>query len=95
MGDLNLEPNHASIHSLADKMDDARIMAGSAAFGPEGTFNGFEFDKPITRRIDYIFTSPWDFKVRKYAVLSDSRNSRYPSDHLPVYTQLEITKKGK
>lgn len=94
MGDLNLEPGHAAIQSLAGKMDDTRIIASTAAFGPEGTFNGFKFEEPVTRRIDYIFTSRGDFIVLKYAVLSDSKDCRYPSDHLPVYARLEFKKKG-
>ncbi len=90
MGDLNLEPDHPAIVALASEMDDARILAGEKAFGPEGTFNGFEFTTPVTRRIDYIFLSPGNFKLEKYAVLSDSKECRYPSDHLPVYIRAKL-----
>jgi endonuclease/exonuclease/phosphatase family metal-dependent hydrolase len=90
MGDLNLEPDHPSIQFLAGKMEDTKTLAGEQAFGPEGTFNGFKFSEPVTRRIDYIFCSPEDFKLLKYAVLSDSRDCRYPSDHLPVYVRLKL-----
>jgi endonuclease/exonuclease/phosphatase family metal-dependent hydrolase len=90
MGDLNLEPKHESIIYLADKMDDTFIAAGEHSFGPAGTFNGFKFDEPVNRRIDYVFTSKGDFIVRKNAILSDSKECRYPSDHLPVYAKLEF-----
>ena len=40
-------------------------------YGPEGTFNDFQFDKPLARRIDYIFLSE-GITVNKYAVLSDN-----------------------
>ena len=30
--------------------------------------------------------------VHKYAVLSDSQNLKYPSDHLPVYIEAIIEK---
>lgn len=92
MGDLNLEPDHTAIQSLAAEMDDTRVLAGKKAFGPEGTYNGFQFQEPLTRRIDYIFTSVGDFELLKYAVLSDSRDVRYPSDHLPVIARLEFKK---
>ena len=89
MGDLNLEPSHESIKFLAENMDDTKCVA-QLVFGPEGTFNGYNFDEPVTRRIDYIFTSKDDFKVLKYAVLSDSWDLKYPSDHLPVYVELRF-----
>jgi endonuclease/exonuclease/phosphatase family metal-dependent hydrolase len=57
-------------------------------FGNEGTFNGFEFNKPLKERIDYIFTSRNNIQILKYAVLSDSKNCLYPSDHLPVFVEM-------
>ncbi len=61
----------------------------SEPFGPSGTFNGFQFHEPVTRRIDYIFVNP-KIKVNKYAVLSDNWDCKYPSDHLPVYVVLQF-----
>ena len=89
MGDLNLEPSHQSIKFLAENMDDTKCVA-QLVFGPEGTYNGYNFNEPVTRRIDFIFTSKDDFEVLKYAVLSDSWNLKYPSDHLPVYVELRF-----
>ncbi|MEX0288912.1 MAG: endonuclease/exonuclease/phosphatase family protein [Flavobacteriaceae bacterium] len=90
MGDLNLEPQHSSIQFLSDKLEDTHLLAAENAFGPKGTFNGFRFDEPVNRRIDYIFVSKGDFDVEKYGILSDSKECRYPSDHLPVYTKLRL-----
>jgi endonuclease/exonuclease/phosphatase family metal-dependent hydrolase len=66
-------------------MDDSRDVSMEKPFGPAGTFNGFKHDVPVTALIDYIFLSR-DSRVQvlKYAVLSDARDLRYPSDHLPV-----------
>jgi len=89
MGDLNLEPSHESIKFLAEKMNDSRGVA-KLVFGPEGTFNGYNYTAPVTRRIDYIFTGKEGFEVLKYAVLSDSWDLKYPSDHLPVYVELQF-----
>ncbi|WP_324720500.1 endonuclease/exonuclease/phosphatase family protein [Salinimicrobium sp. HB62] len=88
MGDLNLEPETDEIGFLASYYKDTKESAAHI-FGSEGTFNAYEFHKPVTPRIDYIFTKG-DVKVRKYAVLSDSKDLRYPSDHLPVMVQLEL-----
>lgn len=88
MGDFNMEPNHDSIRFINKHLEDSKTIA-DIDFGPTGTFNGFHFDKPVTRRIDYIFVSP-EIKVNKYAVLSDSKDCKYPSDHLPVLAEIEI-----
>ncbi len=90
-GDLNLEPDHPSILLLSSAMQDSHMLAGVRAFGPEGTYNGFNFSEPITRRIDYIFLSKTGFQLLKYGILSDSKDLRYPSDHFPVLAKLAIT----
>lgn len=90
MGDLNVEPDNEVIATFEKEMNDAHEVSQQPAFGPKGTFNGFHFDEPVTRRIDYIFVSKSGLKVIKYAILSDSKDLKYPSDHLPVYTLLEL-----
>ncbi len=89
MGDLNLEPEAKPIQYLSGQMNDSKKTAEKLVFGPEGTFNGYNFKEPVNRRIDYIFTTD-DFQVQKYAVLSDSKNLKYPSDHLPVLVTLHL-----
>ena len=88
MGDFNAEPRDEPIGILAEALTDARSAAAEPPFGPEGTFNGFKFHEPVLKRIDYIFLSGPGLKVRRHAVLSDSRNCHYPSDHLPVFARL-------
>lgn len=87
MGDLNLEPDTEPIKLLTENLTDSKKAAEEVVFGPEGTFNAYEFDKPVTRRIDYIFTNE-HVKVLKYAALSDSKDLRYPSDHFPLFAEL-------
>jgi len=90
-GDFNLEPDSEPIAILENELNDTAKTSLSGSFGPEGTFNGFHFDEPVTRRIDYIFTAKTSpVKVLKHATLSDSKNLHYASDHLPVYTLVEI-----
>lgn len=89
MGDFNSEPQEERIIALKRVMDDTREVSIEQPFGPIGTFNNFEFHNPITKRIDYVFISKENnLKVKKYAVLSDSKELKYPSDHLPVYVEL-------
>jgi endonuclease/exonuclease/phosphatase family metal-dependent hydrolase len=90
MGDFNLEPETKAIQLLSKKMNDSKSISKNLVFGPEGTFNGYNFQEPVTRRIDYIFISKGDLQVIKYAVLSDSWDLKYPSDHLPVFVELQF-----
>jgi endonuclease/exonuclease/phosphatase family metal-dependent hydrolase len=93
MGDLNAEPGTPIINRLQAEMLDTRLVSETPAFGPAGTFNGFKFEEPVLRRIDYIFVSPnAGIRVKKHAVLSDSKDLRYPSDHLPVWVEMWLGK---
>lgn len=91
MGDLNSEPGSVIITRLEKEMKNTRKVSEIPPFGPSGSFNGFKFEEPVTRLIDYIFVSKSaGVSVKKYAVLSDSKDLRYPSDHLPVLVELEL-----
>lgn len=91
MGDFNSEPTEERIISLKNEMNDSQAISEAKPFGPTGTFNAFEHNKPVTKLIDYIFLSKNNpFKVKKYGVLSDSKDLRYPSDHLPVFIELQL-----
>lgn len=91
MGDFNSEPTEERIINLKKELYDAQEIAQEKPFGPSGTFNAFQHNKPVTKRIDYIFVSKnHTIKVVKYAVLSDSKDLKYPSDHLPVYAEIRF-----
>ncbi len=91
MGDFNSEPNEDRIITIKKVMDDCREVSIEKPFGPSGTFNSFKHNEPVTKLIDYIFISKnSNLKVKKYAVLSDSKDLRYPSDHLPVYVEISV-----
>ena len=89
MGDFNLEPETENIAFIKENLSDSKETA-TLTFAPEGTWNGFNFERPVTRRIDYIFVSKESISVEKYGVLSDSWDAKYPSDHLPVYILFTI-----
>ena len=88
MGDLNLTPDTKAIKSISKKLGDSRHVA-KLAFGPDATFTGFDFSKAPQRRIDYIFASD-NIEIQKYAVLTDSQNQKYPSDHFPVFIEASL-----
>ncbi len=89
MGDFNSEPKEDRIIELKKQMIDTRDVSIEKPFGPSGTFNGFKFNESVKTLIDYIFISKDSrFIVKKHAVLSDSNDLKYPSDHFPVYVEL-------
>jgi glycerophosphoryl diester phosphodiesterase/endonuclease/exonuclease/phosphatase family metal-dependent hydrolase len=87
-GDLNLTPETAPLQKLSSALTDT-YHAALIRLGPVGTFTGFHYDKPATRRIDYIMVSP-GVKVLNYATLTDAVAGRYPSDHFAVVSSLHL-----
>ncbi|MFN0293353.1 endonuclease/exonuclease/phosphatase family protein [Pedobacter helvus] len=86
-GDLNVTPETDAIATIKSFLSDSKEVSVEPPYGPEGTFNGFDFNSPLKNRIDYIFVNK-GFKVQKYGVLTDSKDQKYFSDHLPVFAKL-------
>ena len=88
MGDLNFtddDPAYAT--TLKSGLKDTRDEADP--YGPKETFNGFNWLEVPRNRIDYIFIQG-NIQVKRFAVLTDSRYNRYPSDHFPVIVDLSF-----
>nr|WP_121269155.1 endonuclease/exonuclease/phosphatase family protein [Pedobacter schmidteae] len=86
-GDLNVTPETEAIATIKSFLTDAKEATVEPAYGPEGTFNAFKFNAPLKEKIDYIFVNK-SFNVQKFGVLTDSKDQKYPSDHLPVMARL-------
>lgn len=91
IGDFNSAPGSEPLQILQRELLDARATSRTPPYGPEGTFNGFHIDAPlpVQERIDHIFHTP-GFEVLKWGALTDSRQGRFPSDHLPVEVLLRL-----
>ncbi|GJI93901.1 endonuclease [Duganella caerulea] len=89
MGDFNSTPDSEAYATIGAALRDARAISQTPPYGPVATFNDFDVTKPARERIDYIFLSP-QWQVLRYAVLTDSVDARYPSDHFPVVTRLRL-----
>jgi endonuclease/exonuclease/phosphatase family metal-dependent hydrolase len=94
-GDFNSTPDSAPYRTLTTRATDGRgyqdtyVTTVTKPEGPASTWNGFESIVP-DRRIDFIFTTP-DIRVDRLRILTDQKNSRFPSDHLPVVADLELS----
>jgi endonuclease/exonuclease/phosphatase family metal-dependent hydrolase len=88
MGDFNSIPNSPPIKEIKTELSDALKISMEKLQGPRGTFNGFNENLPIEKRIDYIFTN--DLKVLSYTHINDRlNNNRHISDHLPVMIKIQ------
>lgn len=88
VGDFNSTPDTEQIKTLQSFLNDAHDTTQMPPYGPEGTFNAFRWNAPMKDRIDYIFVSK-GIAVLKYAVLTDAKNQRFPSDHQPVVAKIK------
>ncbi|HSO89133.1 MAG TPA: endonuclease/exonuclease/phosphatase family protein [Draconibacterium sp.] len=88
-GDFNLTPDQEPILLIKKYLSDSREVTEQPPYGPVGTFNSFDWNAPMKGRIDYIFVNG-GIKVLKYAVLTDSKEQRWPSDHLPVFAKVQL-----
>jgi endonuclease/exonuclease/phosphatase family metal-dependent hydrolase len=89
-GDLNLTPETEPIQQLSAAMTDSYVAA-PIKLGPAGTFTGFDYRTPATRRIDYVMVSTDPaIEVLRFATLTDAMDGHYPSDHFAVLAILRL-----
>lgn len=90
LGDLNSRPDSAAYKTLASddkpKLLDAYAHSQAKPVGGDSTWNGFKKIEP-GNRIDYIFTTE-SLATKQLRTLTDQRDGRFPSDHLPVVAEL-------
>jgi len=81
-GDFNAEPQEEPILVMKNNFEDPADTI--SLYGPVGTFNGFNLNAILDRRIDYIFFK--EARVVDYQHIDIKRsNKRWISDHLPIY----------
>ena len=89
MGDFNLIPESEPIRLIKSQLDDALEISSTKWRGPIGTFNGFDIQHPLDKRIDYIFTT--NYKIISHRHIDDRlNNNSFISDHLPVMIKIQI-----
>ena len=88
-GDFNCTLSDNALRTLTGFLTDTRSDAAILSPFPT-TFIGFPADTGKREVIDHIFISKNWPRVRKYAVLLNNQQGRYPSDHLPVTAELSI-----
>lgn len=90
-GDLNVQESEQAYKVLADSnlLDDARYVSETGHQGPTASFNDWEALRPAESRIDYIFVGS-GIRVLNHRILDDRYDGRFPSDHLPVVSDIVV-----
>lgn len=94
-GDLNDRPNSGTYKLITNNKTediifyDARFVSKYPHHGPTFTFIGFDFIGVPGRIIDFIFVNG-KIEVIQHAILTDNWDGVYPSDHLPVFIEMEL-----
>jgi endonuclease/exonuclease/phosphatase family metal-dependent hydrolase len=89
-GDFNVDEHHEAYNYIkaSGAFRDAYDLA-PVRFAPGGTFTGFKLTAKPVGRIDHIFLSK-GFNVARYGILTNTYNSRFPSDHFPVFAEVML-----
>lgn len=91
MGDLNCSPDSPPIKTIKTRMADGMDASQKTFYGPLGTFNSFDSQMSLDKRIDYVFAI--NLNVVSYRHIDDKRrNQGFISDHLPVLVKLTPVK---
>lgn len=96
-GDFNTTPGSVPYETLVRTKDtkervyqDSFDRSATRPKGPRSTWNGFRAIVP-NRRIDFVFVAK-SVRVLQHRILDEQRNGRFPSDHLPVLAEIELSK---
>ena len=93
-GDFNVPPGAEAYSTMTGFLTDSRLSSQTPPHGPEGTFGGFAVGSTDNAdRIDYIFVDP-SIQVYRHGNLSDQWDGDYPSDHLPVLSEIQLVRSG-
>ena len=88
-GDFNAIPAAEPYKILSAAFKDAAEVSKNPAYGPKGTFSGFDLKEDQDfRQIDYIFVN--GAEVISFETIADYVNDKFPSDHLPVMAEIEL-----
>lgn len=87
MGDLNAKPNSVTYQSAVESFLDAQVVAKETMDGATYQNWGKKLDN---QRIDYFMVSKTGIEVNKYAIVQNTYEGIYPSDHFPIYIELTL-----
>lgn len=93
-GDFNIFPDLGGdetykILTRDNFLIDAQFKTELPHHGPTGTWSGFKEAGQPGIKPDYIFVNK-KINVKSHGILADTFDGRFPSDHMPVVSEIEI-----
>jgi endonuclease/exonuclease/phosphatase family metal-dependent hydrolase len=89
MGDFNVEEDNVVYRTITEYgLKDAYREIHPVSDSTDLTFHGWRSETGLSR-IDYIFVSH-EIKIRNAEVIRKKIHGIYPSDHLPVISEIEV-----
>lgn len=89
-GDFNSLEADTWMKPFFENLQEARTSCITKPYADKATWEGFNFKEKPTEQIDFIFSSKKNTVIRKYRTITDFYDFKYPSDHLPIITRIEI-----
>ena len=89
-GDFNSVETDSWMKPLFDNLQEASSNSITKPYADKATWEGFNFKEKPTEQIDFIFSSKKNTVIRKYRTITDFYDFKYPSDHLPILTRIEL-----
>lgn len=86
-GDEQSVPYQILINSVNPKLLNTRYVSKNGSKGPDCSFISFKVEFKKGEVIDHIFINSKS-KAINHTIVDDNINGFYPSDHLPVFTDL-------
>ncbi|MDH5825187.1 endonuclease/exonuclease/phosphatase family protein [Sphingobacterium sp. SG20118] len=89
-GDFNVDEHDEAYFTLANSktvVDSYEVSP--RIYEPSSSFNGWGKSIKSKGRIDHIFVVP-QIKVTNYAILTDTYEGKFPSDHFPVMVDISL-----
>lgn len=90
-GDEQSVPYQTLINSVSPKLLNTRYVSENGRKGPDCSFISFKVEFKKGEIIDHIFINSKS-KALNYTIADDNISGFYPSDHLPVLTDIILTK---
>lgn len=88
-GDFNATLESPAGKELLNQFVHPAALASRPVYGPDFSYKAFDRPGKAGNVIDHIFLyQTTKLSVIRYGILSDNWNGKYPSDHLPVLTEI-------
>lgn len=89
-GDFNSFKTDTWMKPLFNNLQEASSNSITKPYGGTATWNAFNFKEKPVDQIDFIFSSKNNTIIKKFRTITDFYDFKYPSDHLPIISRIEL-----